>query len=125
MNRRPVGKGGAKRLGLRFFDPPHKVRIRLKPPADEAIVLHAVLIDPHAGEQARPARTADGRLMRRSAEFAPGVAEKIVAKGYEPEFGARSINRYIEDTIEDAVVNQIIAGSVVAGGVLSVTAEDI
>lgn len=58
-------------------------------------------------------------------EFAPGVAEKIVAKGYEPEFGARSINRYIEDTIEDAVVNQIIAGSVVAGGVLSVTAEDI
>lgn len=53
------------------------------------------------------------------------MAEKIVAKGYEPEFGARSINRYIEDTIEDAVVNQIIAGSVVAGGVLSVTAEDI
>lgn len=58
-------------------------------------------------------------------EFASGVAEKIVTQGYEPEFGARSINRYIENTIEDAVVKQIITGSVVAGGVLSVTAEDI
>ena len=58
-------------------------------------------------------------------EFAPGVAEKIVATGYEPEFGARSINRYIEDTIEDAVVNQIIAGTVAPGGTLSVSADDL
>ncbi len=57
--------------------------------------------------------------------FAPGVAEKIVEKGYEPEFGARSINRYIEDTIEDVVIGQIIAGSVSAGGTLSVSAEDL
>ena len=57
--------------------------------------------------------------------FAPGVAEKIVEKGYEPEFGARSINRYIEDTIEDVVIGQIIAGSVVTGGTLSVSAEDV
>lgn len=57
--------------------------------------------------------------------FASGVAEKIVARGYEPDFGARSINRYIEDTIEDAVIGQIIAGSVVTGGALSVTADDL
>ncbi len=57
--------------------------------------------------------------------FAPGVAEKIVERGYEPEFGARSINRYIEDTIEDAVVNQVIAGSVASGGTLSVTADQL
>ncbi len=58
-------------------------------------------------------------------DFASGVAEKIVENGYDPEFGARSINRYIEDTIEDKVVNEIIAGSVVSGGTLSVTAEDL
>jgi ATP-dependent Clp protease ATP-binding subunit ClpC len=60
-----------------------------------------------------------------SITFASGVAEKIVVKGYEPEFGARSINRYIEDTIEDAVINQIIAGSVTTGGTLAVTADDL
>lgn len=58
-------------------------------------------------------------------EFTSGVAEKIVEKGYEPEFGARSINRYIEDTIEDVLIEQIISGSVVSGGRLSVTAEDL
>ena len=58
-------------------------------------------------------------------EFASGVAEKIVERGYEPEFGARSINRYIEDTIEDAVIRQIISGSVSGGGTLSVTADQL
>ncbi len=57
--------------------------------------------------------------------FASGVAEKIVEHGYEPEFGARSINRYIENTIEDAVVKQIIAGEVVSGGALHVALDDL
>ena len=68
------------------------------------------------------------RLMKEkniTIDFAAGVVEKIVEKGYEPEFGARSINRYIEDTIEDAVVSQIIAGAVVSGGTLSVTADQL
>lgn len=55
--------------------------------------------------------------------FGNGVAEKIVEKGYEPEFGARSINRYIEDAIEDVVVKQIIGGQVSDGGTLTVSAE--
>ena len=58
-------------------------------------------------------------------EFAPGVAQKIVELGYEPEFGARSINRYIEDSIEDAVVQQIISGTVASGGTLSVSADQL
>ncbi len=57
--------------------------------------------------------------------FAPGVAEKIVTEGYVSEFGARSLNRYIEDTIEDAVVNQIIAGEAVSGGTLTVTPDQL
>lgn len=57
--------------------------------------------------------------------FAPGVAEKIVATGYQPEFGARSINRYIEDTIEDVVISQIISESITPGGTISVTADQL
>ena len=60
-----------------------------------------------------------------SISFTDGVAEKIVASGYQPEFGARSINRYIENTIEDAVVRKIIAGEAVSGSVLSVSPQDI
>jgi len=57
--------------------------------------------------------------------FAPGVSEKVVSLGYEPEFGARSINRYIEDSIEDVIVSQIISGSVASGGSLTVTPEEL
>ena len=57
--------------------------------------------------------------------FAPDVAEKIVEKGYQPEFGARSINRYIDDTIEDVVVKKIISGEAASGSALSFTGSDL
>lgn len=57
--------------------------------------------------------------------FAPDVAPKIVERGYEPAFGARSLNRYIEDAIEDVVVKKIIAGEVISGGTLTVSADDL
>jgi ATP-dependent Clp protease ATP-binding subunit ClpA len=57
--------------------------------------------------------------------FAPDVAVKIVEKGFEPEFGMRSINRYIENTIEDAVVSKIISGEAKSGGSLTVYGDDL
>jgi ATP-dependent Clp protease ATP-binding subunit ClpC len=57
--------------------------------------------------------------------FAPEVAAKIVEKGFEPEFGMRSINRYIENTIEDAIVRKIISGEIKSGGSLTVYADDL
>ncbi len=57
--------------------------------------------------------------------FEEGVAETILAKGYEPEFGARSINRFIEDRIEDVVVKKILAESVASGGVIFIRKSDI
>lgn len=57
--------------------------------------------------------------------FAPDVVSKIIEKGFEPEFGMRSINRYIENTIEDAIVKKIIAGEVESGGVFMVTADEV
>lgn len=58
-------------------------------------------------------------------EFSDTVVENIVEKGFEPEFGMRSINRYIENTIEDVVVKKIIGGEVVPGGFLSVSENDV
>ncbi len=43
-------------------------------------------------------------------DFEENIAEKIIEKGYNPIFGARSLNRYIEDTVENLVAKKIIAG---------------
>jgi ATP-dependent Clp protease ATP-binding subunit ClpC len=57
--------------------------------------------------------------------IAPGVTERIVAHGYEPQFGARSVNRYIMDHIEDIVVRKVISGAVKSGGSVIIGPEDI
>lgn len=57
--------------------------------------------------------------------FAQDVVPKIVEKGFEPEFGTRSLNRFIEDTIEDAVVKKIIAGEIGEGGSLMVSGDEL
>ncbi|MDO8566208.1 MAG: AAA family ATPase [Candidatus Moranbacteria bacterium] len=57
--------------------------------------------------------------------FTPDVVPKIVEKGFEPEFGTRSLNRFIENAIEDAVVKKIIAGEVKEGGALVVSGDEL
>ena len=44
--------------------------------------------------------------------FDPAIVEKIVSEGNNPLFGARAINRYVEDKIGDKVVKKIIAGDI-------------
>ena len=58
-------------------------------------------------------------------QFGEGVPEAIVAKGYRPEFGARSLNRFINDTIEDRVAKAIISGELANGGTLTLTPNDL
>ena len=47
--------------------------------------------------------------------FGSGVAEKITQEAYDPVFGARAIDRYIQDKIGDVVVKKIIAGELKKG----------
>lgn len=47
--------------------------------------------------------------------FDEDVVERIIKKGYNPIFGARSLNRYIEDEVENIIANKIISGEVVNG----------
>jgi len=51
--------------------------------------------------------------------FSSDVVPRIVEKGFEPEFGMRSLNRFIEDSIEDVVVKKIISGELAEGGTLN------
>ncbi|NTW30035.1 MAG: ATP-dependent Clp protease ATP-binding subunit [Candidatus Moranbacteria bacterium] len=60
-----------------------------------------------------------------SVAFAPGVPSAVVERGYEAVFGARSLNRYIEDHIEDVIARKVISGEVTGGGTLLIEEADI
>lgn len=57
--------------------------------------------------------------------FSSDVVPKIVEKGFEPEFGTRSLVRFIEDSIEDAVVKKIIAGELTEGGTFNFSGDEL
>lgn len=48
-------------------------------------------------------------------DFDENVIDQIIQKGYDPIFGARSLHRYMEETIEDLVAKKIISGEVAQG----------
>lgn len=56
--------------------------------------------------------------------FGTHVAGEVVARGYEPEFGARSLNRFIADAVEDVLARKIIAGDVEPGGAVVIESLD-
>lgn len=60
-----------------------------------------------------------------SVAFAPGVPAAVVERGYEAVFGARSLNRYIEDHIEDVIARKVISGEVTGGGTLLIEDADL
>lgn len=57
--------------------------------------------------------------------FEPDVILRIVQEAYDPVFGARAINRYVEDKIGDKVVKKIISEEVKEGDSLLFRAEDL
>lgn len=58
-------------------------------------------------------------------EFGQGVVEKIIENGYDPVFGARSIARYVADSIEDMLARKIISGEVKKGENVIINKEEI
>ncbi|MCX6765913.1 MAG: AAA family ATPase [Candidatus Moranbacteria bacterium] len=57
-------------------------------------------------------------------EFDDGVVDKVISSGYDPIFGARSLQRHVEDKIEDLVAKEMIAGKVKKGEVIKVSTEN-
>ena len=57
--------------------------------------------------------------------FGQGVVDAIVSNGYESEFGARSINRYLEDKVEDLIVRKVLQSEVKEGGTCEISVVDL
>ncbi|MFZ1626640.1 MAG: AAA family ATPase [Candidatus Moraniibacteriota bacterium] len=53
--------------------------------------------------------------------FTPEAIRAVVANGYEREFGARSINRYISDVVEDTIVKRLLEGTLTEGAEVTFT----
>jgi len=54
----------------------------------------------------------------------PELLEILVQKGYSPEFGARPMQRVIQDVIEEKIAQKIIAGTVRKGDTIALTKAD-
>ena len=48
-------------------------------------------------------------------EFKPSVFDYLADKGYDPQFGARPLNRLIQNTILNRIANMVIGGGLKAG----------
>ena len=56
-------------------------------------------------------------------EFDPQAIEKIATGGFNEEFGARPLARYIQDNLEDAMAKKILAGEIVRGDKVLVSVD--
>ena len=56
--------------------------------------------------------------------FDDAVATEVLQHGFDPVFGARSLERYIDDTIADALAKKLIAGNVRRGETVHFTVAD-
>ncbi|MCJ7827607.1 hypothetical protein MUP65_00470, partial [Patescibacteria group bacterium] len=55
-----------------------------------------------------------------SVKITDQLVTQIVDQGYEPAFGARPMNRVIQDKIEDEVAKKILAGKLKKGDELEI-----
>ena len=58
-------------------------------------------------------------------ELTPEALSVMVKAGYDPEFGARSMRRIIQKTVENVVAVKILSGQVVSGGLITLAPQDL
>ena len=71
-------------------------------------------------------REASERLGERGLriELSPAARDYLATKGYDPKFGARPVQRLIQNELEEQLVDRILFGDLAAGGVAYVDVED-
>ncbi len=57
-------------------------------------------------------------------DFAPALRKQLIAKGYDPVYGARPLKRVIQDTILDELALQIIEKKILPGSHITVDLKD-
>lgn len=67
-----------------------------------------------------------GRLKKQNVEFlmTDEIAEAVADHGYDPAFGARPMQRFIQDHIEKMIAEKIIRGDIKPGEAFSFSASD-
>jgi ATP-dependent Clp protease ATP-binding subunit ClpC len=53
------------------------------------------------------------------------LTDAVAAIGYDPQFGGRPMRRAIKDKVEQAVADKLLAGTLVPGDTLTLTADDV
>jgi ATP-dependent Clp protease ATP-binding subunit ClpC len=56
-------------------------------------------------------------------QFTDSVVTLCAKRGFDPEFGARPLRRFIQDTIEDLIAKAILEGKISRGAVLHLSAD--
>lgn len=56
--------------------------------------------------------------------FDPRVADKIAKDGFNEEFGARPLRRYIQNNIEDIIAKKLLAGEIIRGNHVTITLDE-
>ncbi len=66
------------------------------------------------------------RLSERSVTLTweEGAVARLAQEGFDPKFGARPLRRVIQRTVEDTLSEELIAGTISLGDVMTLTAED-
>lgn len=58
-------------------------------------------------------------------EISEDLIEYVAEKGYDPQFGARPMNRVIQDKVEQAIAVKKLEGDIARGSKLTLTREDV
>lgn len=60
-----------------------------------------------------------------SVQLTDAALTKLIHAGYDPQFGARPMRRVIQETVEDAVANRILAGQAQPGTAITLDVGDL
>ena len=68
----------------------------------------------------------DAQLQTKRANIVLHTAARtwLAEKGYQPEYGARSVRRLVQEKIKDPIADELLFGSLVSGGTASVDVKD-
>ncbi len=93
---------------------------------DELIVFHALTEDNIRAIADMMLGQVASRLKERAItlQWDDAVVEKLSKEGYDVKFGARPLRRLIQRTVEDSLSEELLAGRIALGDVVSLTVAD-
>jgi ATP-dependent Clp protease ATP-binding subunit ClpB len=91
---------------------------------DESVVFHPLAIEQIRGIAAIQLRSLQARLAERdlTLELSDAFMDRLVAAGYEPDYGARPLKRAIQRELETLIAQAVLEGRIRDGQHIQVSA---